>query len=494
MNLDNFATTRRIRQGNRLAQVFLALSLAALCNYIAARDFFRADLTRERKYSLSPETQAQIENLAEPVTIIVTRPPRGSGEAQRIVYDDLDALLRQYEIAGRCPGGANRIRIERVSVFTQTRRAQEIVARYGIAREQTNTLIVVSGDQFKEVQGGLLYEVDDEGNQTFTGERALTSAIIEVSQPDKPVIYFLTGHGERRPDDVDPVTGFSQATDFLLRRNWDIRQLDLNETPQVPEDAALLIIAAPQVPLLPREVSAVSTYLRERRGRVIAMIEPGTKTGMDVLFDDWGLLLPDHVVIEPAAGAITPQGEMVVRRYADHPILEYLIREKISCQFGYSRPVVENLGSAPDATRKLTFLLFTSDQSWGELSYRNAETVQMDPQEDLSGPLPIAAVSDRSGETATGLAPTGGRLVVFGSASFASNGMYNTLGNFLLFKNTVEWIAERDARMLNIPPRRWKPVDLAVTEAQITGLWLNLLYLPGAVAAIGILIAILRRR
>ena len=85
----------------------------------------------------------------------------------------------------------------------------------------------------------------------FIGEQAVTAAILDVSNPDRKKIYFLVGHGELRPDDVDPAHGLSMARDELIQRNFDVETLELAAARKVPADAALL----------------VSVWPRERRSR-----------------------------------------------------------------------------------------------------------------------------------------------------------------------------------------------------------------------------------
>ena len=73
---------------------------------------------------------------------------------------------------------------------------------------------------------------------SFDGEGAITSAIDYVTNPDQPVVYTLTGHGE---EDL-PAT----FADSLEKENITVEDLSLLNTAEIPEDVACLIVYAPQ--------------------------------------------------------------------------------------------------------------------------------------------------------------------------------------------------------------------------------------------------------
>src|SRR5262245_22393268 len=69
---DSFRATRWIRTTNLILQAVLFLTFFAGLNYVASSHPQRFDLTRHRKFSLSPETLSYIKNLPRPVEIVVT--------------------------------------------------------------------------------------------------------------------------------------------------------------------------------------------------------------------------------------------------------------------------------------------------------------------------------------------------------------------------------------------------------------------------------------
>lgn len=492
MPLDDFRSVRIARLLHHTLQVVLAITLVSVINYIAAVDYHRYDLTREAKYSLAPETLAYVRQLEAPIEVILTTPGEDATESEAFVYADLDKLLQEFAYQSRREG-RDLITIERVNVYRQRDRAQALVRDYGIDTAKRNVLLVVSGEKSTEIDGSLLYNVDEAGNNEFTGERALTSAILEVSSQRKPIVYYVVGHGEKRPDKFDALDGLSKSADYLRQRNWDVRTLDFAVEDAVPADADLVILASPRVPLLPVEVDELHEYLSQRNGRLLMTLDPGFRHGLDDLLFNWGLRSDDMIVIEDDPNSLVPGGDILIYRYGEHPVTEAMHRYGLRVLVGLCRPIRQDLGAPIDETLNLGIIMGTSEISWGERAYRIAQTPQFDAATDMQGPVTIAMTADRSGTSDVGIRLPGGRLAVFGTSGFLTNNRFDQLGNNQLFHSTVNWMMEKDQALLNIKPRQWKPVEITLSTDQASDLRLRMLYLPGVVAALGLIIAVIRR-
>jgi ABC-type uncharacterized transport system involved in gliding motility auxiliary subunit len=129
-----------------------------------------------------------------------------------------------------------------------------------------------------------------------------------------------------------------------------------------------------------------------------------------------------------------------------------------------------------------------------------------DPGE-RTGPLTVALVAtvDAAGSGAQPDAsakpdgaqapkPAKARLVVVGTADFASNQFLGAQGNRDFFLNVVSWLAEEED-LISVRPRdtRQNPVVLTSAQSNIV-LSLPLIVLPGAVLFCGILVAVRRYR
>ncbi|MGF1451563.1 MAG: GldG family protein [Opitutales bacterium] len=492
--LNDFRHANRVHRLNRVVQVSLALCLVVLINVISVHLYRRFDLTTDQRFSLSAETKAYLQNLSAPVEIYLTEPPDDAEKAQEMVFSDLQRLLDEYEELAAGLGGG-RIRIETIDVLRQHERASELAERFELDPQKHNALVVASGDRFHLVQPELLYDMTDDGRNLFKGERAITSAILKVTEAEQPTAYFLTGHGEMLPEDVDPLRGMSEAADFLKERNWRVFELQLNNRQAVPEDAELVIIAGPQNALLPIEEAHLERYLDERDGRVLMLAEPMRPHGLDDLLSDWGILVDDMIVIETDPESVVPGGDMLITRFAQHPITDLLYRGRHRLLFGLTRPARFDPAAPPDENREVQQLMGTSPQmSWAESAYERRGRPQYDRVSDLPPPVSVAIASERNRPTEVGLRRPSGRIVVIGNSNVFSNQRINAAANLIFYNQVIGWLADDDAELLQIPPREWKPMDLNLSGEEMQQMWIHLLYLPGAAFGLAAVMAMLRRR
>ena len=486
---NEFRFARRFRTANRLVQILLSLSLIFALNFISANYFKRIDLTKSGAYTLAPESKAYIRQLKEPVEIIVTIPKETDENALEIIRDDLNKLLREYEFAGM-RGGKAFISVEFVDIYRQRKRAQELATNYNLTKE--NAIIIASGDKVREISQIGLYEYDDGKSRGFRGEQIFTSAILDVSTKKAEKIYFLVGHGEMRLDDVDPLRGLSQLESFLRERNFELATLDLAIDAGVPEDASLLVVPSPQASLRPEEVEKLRRYMSDRNGRMITMIDPGRRHGMDELFFDWGVLTEDTAVEDNGTDSNAQGGDLIIRRFAEHPITQLLIEYQITALFGKPRSVRTDPLSFNDSRLQVHQLIGTSEQSWAERDYRTQIPPVFDAKRDQPGPVSIATVSSRSSGTELGITIPGGRMVVFGNSDFIANNRLRAFGNHTLFINSVNWSLDRTS-LLNIPTRKLESYQIVMSESDLQRMLIYFAGIPSITAVLGLLVFLIRR-
>ncbi|MGJ8653697.1 MAG: GldG family protein [Opitutaceae bacterium] len=487
---NDFRLARRFRSANRCVQILLGLSLIIALNFLAAKYFKRIDLTASGTYTLAPESKAYIRELQQPVNIIVTIPNDPDVPELVTIHQHLRKLFREYEAAGM-RDGKSYVNVEFVDIYRQRKRAQDLANTYNLTQE--NIILIAMGDRTREVRQGDLFEVENEEIRGFRGEKAITSAIIDVASKDTDKIYFLVGHGEMRLDDVDPLRGLSQLESFLRERNYSLGTLDLAVDENVPEDADLIVVPSPQASLLPEEVEKLRRYMSDRNGRMIVLIDPGRRHGMDELFFDWGVLADDLAVIDDGPDYRAQGGDLIIRRFAEHPITNLLVEYQITALFGLPRPVRIDPASLDDERLKVEQIVGTSEHSWGERDYRAQGEFQNDANRDLQGPVSIATVSTRSAGSELGINIPGGRFVAFGNSDFITNNRLRAFGNRTLFFNSVNWTLARNS-LLNIATRPLESYQIVMSQNDLQRLLIYFTIIPIATSIFGIFIFLLRRR
>lgn len=487
---DSFRAARWIRFINLLLQAVLFLGLFGGLNYIAQNHLLRFDLTQNRRYSLSPETKSYLDQLERDVHVTVTLAKDNDLEELNQAYRDISGLLREYVFV-TAAGDKGRVHVEYLDIYQSRKRAEEL------GLDRPNVVLLTCEGHRRVLELGEFYRTKDRRREAFQGEATLTAAILDVSSLEKKKIYFLSGHGELRPDDFDPVRGLSQLRDQLSQRNFDILSLDLNLTHKIPDDAALLIVAGQQGRLQPFEEELLRNFLSTRAGRVILLLDPGRPLGLENLLFDWGVIVYDNVIIDPDPQSLTETNDLRLWRFLPDPdsrITEQVINNKLPILVGPARVVSEDLGRTDDDGLSVKKLIATSDAAWGETNYRQRVPAAHTPGQDLKGQLGVMVISERlKPANNLPLSVRGGRLAVVGTADLVTNNRIFNPGNLNLFLATVNWTVERDTQ-LNILARPIQLYALTLSQEELVRLRLGLLLaVPGIVGLLGLFVYWTRR-
>ena len=214
----------------------------------------------------------------------------------------------------------------------------------------------------------------------------------------------------------------------------------------------------------------------------------------------YGIVVDEDVVIE-----LNPIGQLfgvgplvpVVGTYEPHPITKDM--GGVMTLFPLTRSV--SVAKALPKGVQASPLAQTSRQSWGETDKNVFQTGKATPdQAEKTGPLSVALVAtvdaqpDPKAEGDAAKKPPKARIVVVGTADFASNQFLGAQGNRDFFLNVVSWLAEEeDLISIRAKDPKQNPVVLTSGQSRLV-LGLPLLVLPGAVLICGIGVIMQRRR
>jgi hypothetical protein len=486
--LDSFRTARWLRTLHLVLQGILLFTFLAGLNYVARDHPWRTDLTRHRSYSLSPETLSFL-HLDRPVQIVAT-----IGDSAD--YAEVRGLLQEYKAATE--GTRGPITVNFIDVYQDRRKAEDL----GIATP--NALVLKCGDRRHTLLADELYHLNKKKErESFDGEQILTAAILDVSSPDRKKIYFLAGHGELSPDQVDAKTGLSAARDELRARNFDVDQLDLTVARKIPADASLLVDVAPQTRFTAAEQEVLRQYLTANAGRLILFLPPGLsaiRLGIDDLLLDWGVLVDDDLVCDTGTENLTEDNDLLIRAYQSHPITQSLLEGSgLALRFGQTRSVRPDPGRSAGNGLTTVALAATSKTAWGERLGRAANPRNpgnIHPLPGMSPPerLGVVVASERVGvRDKLPFSVRGGRMVVFGTGDLIANTRLGLVGNWNIFLGAVNWSVDRESQ-LNIPARPIQRFQLSLSADSLLNLrYTLLLALPAGAALLGLLVYWTRR-
>lgn len=525
--IQDFKYVRRIVSVNCAVQIVLVILLIGALNFLAAQPGFhkRWDLSESRSHTLAAETQMLLKALPQKMPdsatpeqpwlrVVITFPPAGPDASREETFrismlrKRILSLTDAFKYATDDLKVPALVRYEESDLLKNTRLLGEISSRGGSVSAGT-AIAVIAGNKCKTIAAGDLLKVSRDGanNATdvdaFRGEEALLSAILEVTDNARPVVYSLIGDGEARIDSTDRRLGLSMFAEQLRSRHIDVRSLDLAQYDAVPFDAAMVLIPSPSALINESTEEKLARYLKDRSGRVLLLAAPRSRIGLENLLFDWGVQLTDSVVVETNEAKFLPNGNVAMNLIsaAPHKVTEILANQKLPLVSSQFREVRRDIGAGEDATREVSQLVFSSlgvnsrsrPYSWSEVDYLYSPCRFNPERGDAAGPVCVAAVSERKIDSRLGVSLTGGRIIVVGSGDLASNSQLSNGGNKTFLLNAVNWLIERDFTV-NVPPRPIADFVLTASMPDLmrVALWFSLI--PIVIALFGLFVAFVRRR
>lgn len=299
-------------------------------------------------------------------------------------------------------------------------------------------------------------------------------------------------------------TGWQQASEALRKENFEVSNVRLLDAGAL-DKCSSVVVAGPSHPLLAPEADAVKAYV-DKGGRLLAMVEPRTPSGLEGLLSAYGLKTGNDFVVDinPMSRLMGGSPAMpVIYDYGTHPITKDF--QGLITIF----PTVESIdtGGATEPNVTTEVLARTTDQAWGETG-EMAERVSFDEGSDRHGPLTVAAAATRTLDTAPGapdpnapasdgqVAPAGrqARVVLFGDSDFSTNQAIGLGGNRDLLLNAVAWLNER-SDLISVRPKTTSGQPLLLTGLQSRLVWFySLLLFPALLATVGFGVYLRRRR
>lgn len=500
--------------------VLLAVGIFAMVNYLSMRHYERFDWTRSKIYTLSEKSLQVVQQIDEPVEMVLVQGLVGEDD----VLGATEELLDRYAAAN--PSFVDK-RV--VDLVRNPLEAQRLAQEYEISED--TAIILVTEEDRRFVNRSDLAEYDYSGMQfgqpptmqAFTGEESITRALLELMEDHQPKVVFTRGHGEA-PLDVGGMRSLSAARNYFDKENFLVDTWTSLGAREVPKGTDLLVIAGPTVGFLPEELELFSSYL-EGGGRLLVMLDPAlTETGLplDLGLEDWlagfGVGISDDFIIDPESDAAFVGPEIIATsEYGVHPIVEPLAGDGAPVMFSLARSV-QGLDAVPEGMQ-ITELVRTSDAAWGETDFENLDAYGFD-EADVPGPVamgvavtfsgsaraevpgtteagtteaanPEAVTDDAGGALA---AASEGRLVVFGDLDFASDVSVSNAGNSSLLLNTFNWLVQREY-LISIERDPPDQTRLNLDGGELLQIVLLVLVLqPGLALVAGFLVWRMRRR
>ena len=477
------------RPAESVLQLILIAAILIIFNYIAYNNALRLDLTDDRRYTLSENSEEILNDLRDPVTLTAyfsdDLPPdfnRAARELRHLISYMARSSDTKITYRERNPSRSEEDaeRAERAGIYPVTldvRQQDRITQRQiymGVTLEYGDEMEVMP---FMQPEMPLEYE--------------LASALSRMVYPVRPVVGLVQGHGQPLQDEMSQ---FLNQLDYRYR----IHTLD-NLEEGIPESVDILAIIAPQQQLSEPEQETVYQFLAEGGRAFFALnrfeTNPGdgtakvVHTGLESLLAEYGVSVDSTLIRDRNSSMVRVPGQAgqfgyanqveyplipVIREFADHPVTSGIS----SVVFQFLSPV--SVVHQPDHI-ELHELAWTSEQT-GLMK----EDFNLDPMQEWSGtdflesylPVGVAARGvlagiDSSPESA---------LVVFGDGNFlinAQGGQEQELpaDNVHLALNAIDWLAD-DTGLINLRTRitQSRPLQSVDSDRQTLIAYANVIF------------------
>lgn len=444
---------------NSLLMVLLVATILGLVAFLAVRHNVRWDVSETKRFTLAPQTARLLRDLPREVKATVFTGDQGLARA---AYQD---LFDSY-----------RARTEKLTVdFVDPEKKPGIARRYGLTRP--DTAVLESGRQETRI--------------TSATEQELTNALIRVTREETKTLYFLTGHAEHLLEDTSK-GGYSFVKEALERQGYATRTLSLYESKAIPPNASVLILGGPQKQVSRDEQALITDYVRAG-GRVLVLLDPESRAGLEDFLAQWGLQTGRQTVLDRQTiqgGDLTMP---VVNAYGAHEITQDL--GQVFTMFPHARPVSALDGHATAKDWAFHPLAHSSAGSWartGEAGAEGSQILDFDPQRDVPGPLTLAGLAvARATPENNARQPA---VLFIGDSDFVGNAYLDFSGNSDFFLRATAWLAD-EQDLVSIAPKDAALGTFLLTAAQTNTLFvLQVLALPGFFLAAGFTMWRRRRR
>lgn len=375
-------------------------------------------------------------------------------------------------------------------------------------------------------------------------ESALTNALARVARSAQRHVVFITGHGEMSPKSGGKF-GLQSFAHTLKQQGFKIRTLNLTNTPKIPKNTSVLVIAGPQTDFLPGEVAIVRNYVKQG-GNLLWLDNPGSKNGLAALAKQLHVALPHGTIVDATSPmfGVRDVRWLVLTQYQHSPITQGLHSETL-----YPGATAVDVDKNTGGWQITPFVKSRGlPRSWLETGKLQGRVEYNPKQGDQAGPLNVGVAltrpqpkpkaassgSGHSGQEGGSKAPPSGakaaagaaskpsqprgnqgsratakggdpssqpvthggqqRVVVMGDAYFLADAYVGTGGNQELGLNVVNWLSHDD-RFINIHPTKAPDLSLNLSaDTQEMIVYGFLIVLPLLLLMAGVSIWMRRRR
>lgn len=467
---------KHIKNGSySMAMAAIFIVIVVVINMIVGAipsKYSQLDVSSSKLYTIGDETKKVLKALDKDVTIYQIA-QSGSED------DTISNLLKRYKDESK------HIKVEVKDPVVNPKFASE----YTTDDLAANSLIVVCGDRNKVISYNDMYSTSVDYNtwqQTttgFDGEGQITSAIGYVTSEDLPIMYTLSGHGEK---DLD-----SSFKEDIQKANIDIKELNLLTEGKVPDDADCLMIVSPASDISEEEKTEILDYL-EAGGKAMIFSDytQDDLPNFDAVLASYGVKRAEGIVFE---GDSQHYGMQMPYYLVPTVNSTDASSEAASAGSYVLAPYAQGIQKTDDVRDTVTIdsILTTSDQAYSKTNMQNSQIEKED--DDVNGPfdLGVAITEKLDDDKET-------QIVYYSTANLMESQVNQMVsgGNEKLLLESLSWMTSTDeSSSVSISSKSLQSTSLTVTDYD-AAFWkiCTIGLIPGVFLVAGFLIWLRRRK
>ncbi|MCD0486980.1 Gldg family protein [Pedobacter sp. MC2016-14] len=293
---------------------------------------------------------------------------------------------------------------------------------------------------------------------------------------DQPaVVGMVTGNDERSADNstergYKAITKGLDVRASLINQGFNVIDIDLNKSDQIPDSLTVLILADPTVELSPMKLQKINHYL-ETGGNMLIAGEPGRQHILNPVLAKLGINMIAGTVLEESDNNEPDFVQALFTKQADEYKLSVYDDAKVSLSG------VASLAYEPSGLyKKQPILISNENLTWNKTGNFNLkDKIVFDAAKDQKKSYPLALAVTRA------LGKRQQRIMVLGDADFMSNqevsrsspGIVNA--NFVI--KTMKWFSNGVYPISNPRP---KAIDTVILISR-AGINMQKMFLLGIV-------------
>lgn len=434
------------------------------------------DLTKEKLYSISQQTEDKLRNLDTDITISIYN-----------MYDSVKELANQYTKLN------SHIKIENVENLNSKTKWK---TDYGVT-ETSRFIVITTQNREKMLQEYDLYTMDYSTYQQIDiTEEAITNGILDVTTTVKPKIYFLTGHNMYSND------YFQYLQNAFVEEVNEVEQLNLLTAGKVPDDCNVLVITALKEDIKEMEKDRLIDYIK-KGGEILLLLDPNLDNiklaNFQKVLDEYGVSVSNGLIIEGDSNKMVSGAPNFVISTINNSssITKNMTMDLNVCLMNPGRLNIVSDDELRAKNLTVETLATVSDKAFYRTDLQSSSQSRISSDTDANGATVAAMITKQINEN------TMSKVIIYTNTAFATNMQIPVSQTYYTYAldfsnnkdvilNSISYLTERED---NITIRKnIEAVNYEVTETQNRIILAIIFTVPVFIIIAGIVIWVLRRR